>query len=241
MGAGLIIHYSAIDAFLACPAAYKRRYIDGIKDEQESSALHGGTALHLAIKAHFEGMNAEETYLMYWNSVKNLDMIYYRHSWEDLRNLGLSWLNKFTKLHARKYSEGKMEEYCEMPLFFDDQFDNGQIFLGGTFDRCSEYDNVLTMTDWKTSSKEYKKNKIDKNPQLYIYSAMYRHNYGVLPKQIQYKVFRKDNGGIQTLTQELSEDKLKQQLDNVTSVIKMMLNSKANNLYPHTFECYCKE
>lgn len=235
------IHYSELDAFLSCPAAYKRRYIDGIKDTEESSALHSGTALHAAIKNHFEGGDAQETYLLYWDSLKDTPMIYYRHNWEDLRGLGINWLRLFTKMHAKKFTDFRMEEICEMPLFFDDVYDNGQIYLEGTFDMCGLYDGVLTMTDWKTSSRAYKENKLIKNPQMYIYAAMYRAKYGELPKQIQYKTFRKDNGGIQTLQTELTEEKLAGQLSNVTSIIKIMLNAKEKNLYPHTFDCFCKE
>jgi hypothetical protein len=234
-------HYSELDAFLACPANYKRRYIDGEKDVEESSALHGGTALHLAIKTHFEGGSAEETYLMYWDSLKDTPMIYYRHDWNELRNLGINWLKNFVKTHAKKFTDFKMEEYCEAPLFFDDVYDNGEILLGGTFDMCGLYDGILTMTDWKTSGAPYKENKIIKNPQMYLYSHMYRYKYGQLPKQIQYKTFCKNTGSIQTLQKELTEENLLLQLENCKSIIKLMLAAKEYNLYPHSLDCYCKE
>ncbi len=234
------IHYSELDSFLSCPAAYKRRYIDGIKDTEESSALHSGTALHLAIKTHFEGGDPQETYTMYWDSLKNTPMVYYRHGWQELRDLGVNWLRLFVKMHAKKFTDFKMEELCQMPLFFDDVHDNGQIYLEGTWDMYSKYDTAPTMTDWKTSSRAYKEDKLIKNPQLYIYAAMCKHKYGELPKQLQYKVFRKDNGGIQTLQIELTEEKLALQMNNVTSIIKLMLYAKEKNLYPHTFSCYCK-
>jgi PD-(D/E)XK nuclease superfamily len=235
------IHYSELDSFLACPAAYKRRYIDGVKDLEESSALHCGTALHLAIKTFFEGGDAETIFLMYWNSYKDVDMIYYRHNWEDLRNLGVRWLQLFIKMHGKKFTDFKMEQLIEAPLFFDDVYGNGEIIIEGTFDMCSKYDGVLTMTDWKTSSSPYKENKIIKNPQLYLYSHMYRNTYGILPEQIQYKTFCKGTGGIQTLQKQLTEENLAGQLDNVRSIIKLMLAAKAHNLYPHTLDCYCKE
>ena len=235
------IHYSELDAYLACPAAYKRRYIDGIKDIEESSALHVGTALHLAIKTHFEGGDAEETFLMYWDSLKETPMIYYRHDFNDLRQLGIRWLGLFVKMHAKKFTDFKMEELIEAPLFFDDVHDNGEIIIEGTFDMCGLYDSVLTMTDWKTTSRAYKENKIIKNPQMYLYAYMYRYNYGELPKQIQYKAFRKDNGGIQTVQKELTEANLELQLENSRSIVKMMLNSRAHNLWPHTFDCWCKD
>ncbi len=235
------IHYSEMQAFLDCPAAYKRRYIDKIRDTEESSALHGGTALHLAIKEHFEGGDAEQTYLMYWDSLKDTPMTYYRHDWQQLRDLGIRWLRLFIKMHAKKFTDFKMEQMIEAPLFFDDIYDNGEISIEGTFDMCGLYDGILTMTDWKTSGYPYKENKIIKNPQMYLYAHMYRHNYGELPKQIQYKTFCKGTGGIQTLQKELTEENLSRQLDNCRAIIKLMLAAKAYNLYPHSLDCYCKE
>lgn len=235
------IHYSELDAYLSCPQAYYRRYILGEKDEQESSALHYGTALHAAIRAHFEGGNALEVFELYWDSLKTTKMVYYRHDWIMLKDLAVhKFIPNFIKFHANKYQNPKMEELCEIPLFFDDVHDNGQIYLEGTFDMFSDYIGIPTLTDWKTSSAEYKKSKLDKNPQLYIYSAFCKAKYGELPKAIQYKVFRKDNGSIQTIQKELTEENLSLQLDNCKAIIKMMLNSKAQNLYPHTFSCYCK-
>lgn len=228
------IHYSELDQYLSCPAAYHKRYILGIKDEQESSALHVGTALHAAIKTHFEGGDAQQVFLMYWDSLKNTDMIYYRHGFEELRQLGIRWLGLFIKMHAKKFTDFKMEELVEAPLF-------GDVSIEGTFDMCGLYDGVLTMTDWKTSSRSYDDRKIIKNPQMYLYAHMYRHKYGQLPKQIQYKTFRKDNGGIQTIQKELTEENLELQLKNCRSIVKMMMHSREHNLWPHTFSCYCKD
>jgi hypothetical protein len=239
MEGSMKIHYSELDLYLQCPQAYYQRYVLGVKDEQESSALHFGTALHLAIKNHFEGEDGLETFRMYWESMKSVDMVYYRHNWEMLNDLAINkFIPNFIKFHAKKYSNPVMEQLCEIPLFMHPM--HGQIYLEGTFDMFSEYGGIPTMTDWKTSSAEYKKFKLDKNPQLYIYSALYKEKYGALPKAIQYKVFRKDNGSIQTLQKELTEQDLTRQLDNCTAIIKMMLNSRAENLWPHSFSCFCK-
>ncbi len=233
------IHYSELDLYLQCPAAYKARYIDGVKDEQESSALHYGTALHSAIRAHFEGDDMLETFNMHWGSLKGTPMLYYRHDWNMLNDLAVTkFIPNFIKFHAKKYESPRMEELCEVPLFMHPM--HGQIYLEGTFDMFSNYAGIPTLTDWKTSNAEYKKFKLDKNPQLYIYAALYRAKYGILPKAIQYKVFRKDNGSIQTLQKELTEADLARQLTNVTAIVKMMLNSRAENLWPHSFSCFCK-
>jgi ATP-dependent exoDNAse (exonuclease V) beta subunit len=228
------IHYSQLNEFVSCPMSYKRRYIDKTPDDEKSSALEYGTAIHLAIKTHFEGGDSLEVFKLFWDSLKDTEMKYWRHSWSDLRNLALNqFLPNFFRLHSKKYKNVKMEELCEAPL--------EDYIIEGTFDCVADYDGVLTLSDWKTSSKEYKKDKIIKNPQMYMYAEMYRHKYGELPKQIQYKVFRKDNGGIQTLTAELTEEKLKLQLKEVSSIIKTVEHmTKTGNWY-HNFDCFCKE
>jgi hypothetical protein len=230
----VIFRYSMLDSFVSCPYGFKRRYIDKIPDTEKSSALEYGTALHLAINTHFEGGDGVEVFKLYWDSLKDTEMVYYRHSWTELRNLAVNqFLPNFIRLHSKKFQDLKLEETIEIP-FLDHS-------ISGTFDAAGMYDGVLTVSDWKTSSREYRKDKIDKNPQMYIYAEIYRHKYGVLPNQLMYKVFRKDNGSIQTLKTELTEEKLKLQLENVSSIIKSMLHCIETNNWYHSFECYCKE
>lgn len=229
----MIIRYSMLDEYTRCPASCKRKYIDGIKDP-DTSATYYGRALHLAIKTHFEGDDGLETFKMYWNSIKHLDIKYYRHDWDELNNLAVNtFLPNFFRLHASKYSNPIMEEQCEMPLFDDH-------LLQGTFDMVSDYEGVLTVSDWKTSTGLYKREKIHKNPQLWLYTALYRHKYGVLPKQIAYKVFVKSESRIQTFTTDVTEEKLALQLDNCYAIIRSLLHSIETNNFYHSFECYCE-
>lgn len=230
----MLIRYSMIQSFLECPTGFKTRYIDGTPDTKKSSALELGTALHLALKSHFEGLDAIKVFTLTWDSLKDVDMIYYRYGWQELRDLAVQkWLPNFIKLHAKKFiGDGmKQEETLEMPF-------QGHT-LQGTYDMYSLYEDVGTVSDWKTSSREYKKNKIEKNPQLYIYAALCKHNFGVLPKQLMYKVFRKDNGSIQTLKTTLTEDLLTAMMGNVANIVKAMLYAIETKNYYHTFECYC--
>jgi hypothetical protein len=229
--------YSQIQAFVDCPMGFKRRYIDNIQDTEKSSALELGTALHLAIKSHFEGEDPIEVFQMYWNSLKNVEMKYYRHDWNDLNNLALQkWIPNFVRLHAKKYAYIKAEETCELSY----NGGHGDVHFSGTFDMCSIHEGLLTMTDWKTSSKEYKKSKIDNNPQMYLYAKMYEQKYDVLPEKLQYKVFRKDNGGIQTLETELTKEKLELQMTEICNIVETMQQMiKTGNWY-HSFECWCE-
>lgn len=230
----MIIRYSMLNDFVSCPSGFKRRHIDGIRDLEKSSAAEYGTGIHLALKTHFEGGDALEVFKIYWDSLKDTKMVYYRHSWQDLRNMAVTkFLPNFIRLHSNKYSNPKMEETIDIPFM-------GHT-LQGTFDMCSDYEGVLTLSDYKTSSKEYRKDVIIKNPQMYIYSHLYKEKYGVLPKQILYKVFRKDNSSIQTLKTELTLEKLELQLKNVESIVNSMLHCISTGNWFHRFDCWCKD
>src|ERR1700722_9305475 len=108
------IHYSQLNEFISCPMGYKRKYIDKIPDLERSSALEYGTAIHTAIKTHFEGGDGLEVFKLFWDSLKNTEMKYWRHDWFDLRNIAVaSFLPNFFRLHSKKYKNFRTEELCE--------------------------------------------------------------------------------------------------------------------------------
>ena len=229
----MIIRYSMIDTFLQCPTKFRMQYIEGVTEETTSSALKFGSALHLAIKSYFEGEDPYETFNMYWNSVKSMNVKYDRYSWEDLRALAVDkFLPNFIRLHAKKFSSPKLEETVSMPILESHE-------LQGTFDLAGQYEGKLTLTDWKTSSKEYPYAKIIRNPQMYIYAALYKHKYGVLPEQLMYKVFIKPEARIQTLKIDLTEEKLVHTMNNVELIIKNMISMMNNKTYYSNYNCYC--
>lgn len=231
----MIFRYSQIDSFLRCPAAWYKTYILGEAETKKSSALEFGTALHLGIKTILEGEDGIWSFNMYWDSVRDLDMIYYRHGWDELRKLAVEkFLPNFERLHAKKFSDIKQEQQLSMPI--------GEHTLQGTFDCLGMYEDELTLCDWKTSTAEYKRNKIEKNPQLYIYAALCKHTYGTLPTQIMYKTFVKSEGRIQTMKLSLSEERLDKMMSNVANIVDSMVYILGTKKLYHNHEsCYCRE
>lgn len=226
--------YSAIDTFVQCPAKWYKNYVLGEREEVKSSAMTYGTALHSALNSYFEG---EDPYIMFqthWNSIKSAHLEYDRFSWDDLNSLAVDkFLPNFIRLHSKKFSDGKMEQIMEMPFL-------GSNSLQGTFDWCGQYEGKLTMLDFKTSAREYHQSKIYRNPQLYIYCALYKHTYGVMPEQIVYKVFIKSEGRIQTLKRMLTNEDHDLIMGNVERICKNMLQMVDNKTVYSNYNCYCK-
>lgn len=225
-----------IQDFLQCPAGFYKRHILGEVDTKKSSALEYGTALHLGIRSILEGDDGVADFNLYWDSLKDTEMVYYRHGWQELRDLANTrFLPNFQKLHAKKYVDIKQELQMSMPFM-------GEHTLQGTLDCVGMYEGALTVSDWKSSTAEYKKNKIERNPQMYLYAKLYQHNYGVLPTQLVYKVFIKSEGRIQTLKKELTEQYLCNIISTVENTVHAMVHMiETKRVYHNHESCYCKE
>ena len=94
----------------------------------------------------------------------------------------------------------------------------GEHTLSGTYDIACKYEGKLTIIDYKTSAREYPASKIERNPQMYIYASLYAHKYGVIPEQVVYKVFIKQDKRIQTLKVSLTKEKLATIMSNVDAI-----------------------
>lgn len=247
----MIIRYSMIQSFLECPAQFHRRYILGEPDKDKSSALEFGSAMHLGIRTILDGEDGISAFQMYWDSLKYTPMVYHRYDWQELRDLACNqFLPNFGKLHAKKFGKSVQEETIDIPFDSAENFIQGKYdtsgfenFLQGTYDLCGDYEGKLTIADWKTSTKEYDKNKIHRNPQMYIYAFLYQQKYKVLPEQLMYKVFIKSEGRIQTIKTPLTQEILDLQMQNVRGIIISMLDMIESGEYYCNFNhpfCGCK-
>ena len=216
---GMNIRYSMLDTYLQCPAKFKAVYLDQSVPHSDSNALRFGSALHLAFKTHFEEGDPYSVFNMYWDSIKGVNAGFERYSWEDLGEMAVkTFIPNFIKLHSKKIKNPVMEETIEAPFISKDHM------LQGTFDLACEYEGKLSILDYKTSAMEYKKDKILRNPQMYIYAYLYYYKYGVLPEQLVYKVFIKQDRRIQTLKIDLTKAKLDAMMLNIETIAKDMLS-----------------
>ncbi len=218
-----------IDAFLQCPRKFYKQYILNEKDTTKSIDLEFGTALHLAISTHFEGGDPIAAFKMYWDSLDFNSIPSARFDSVYLSSLAIStFIPNFIRLHSKKITNVSQE----VTLTSNN--------LSGTFDMLCDYEGVPTLIDWKTSAKEYPKSKIEKNPQLYIYAALCKANYGTVPKQIMYKVFIKSEGRIQTEKLALTDALLDRQMSNVYSIVKHIQYCIDNNTWYSNYNCFCR-
>lgn len=182
--------YSAFSTALTCLRKFKLVYVDKLEPDYESGDLAFGSALHLALNACLTGGNGEETFLTYWGSYKGKDLTYGRFKWADLENLGVQFIAKFQKAYVKRF---KLHT-AEIRLYAEYR----GIKLEGTMDLLAEFDGVMTLADFKTSSARYEPEKAKISLQLYLYSYLCIKGLGVTPAQIMYLPFLKTTGGIQT-------------------------------------------
>lgn len=228
------IRYSMIQDFLTCPKAFYDRHILGKIKLQRSSALEYGTALHLGIRTILDGEDGVEPFIMYWDSLKDTHMQYYEHSWKNLRELAVdNFLPNFKSRHSKKFSNYSQE--LQMSTGFLDKHS-----IKGTADFFGSYEGIPTVVDWKTSSRAYRKNKIEVNLQLYVYAKLIKETQGITPKQIMYKVFNKKDGSINTLKKELTESEIDDSFKLIENAAKNMLHAIETKQLHHGAECYCE-
>jgi hypothetical protein len=181
-----------------------------------------------------DGEDGVSAFNMYWDSVKDRHMQYYKHSWKDLRDMANdSFLPNFKSRHLKKFTD--FEQEVQMTTSFLDTHT-----LQGTADYVGWYDNKFCIADWKTSSKKYKKNKIIVNTQLYIYAKMLQTNTGTLPELLLYKVFNKNTQQINTIPFELTQQKLDAIVTIVENAARAMLRTIETKELYHGPDCYCE-
>lgn len=213
---------SAISTAVQCKRKYKYVYIDKLQPEEDNTDLAFGQAMHTAIETILvDKEDGREIFSIYWDTYKDLPMSSPRFNWTKLKDLGLEFLRKFQRLHAKKYVITQMEQrlYGEY----------GGITLNGMPDFIGTYNGTLSLRDFKTSAYNYAKEKADITTQLYLYAYLMGQNLGYYPATLGYDVFVKSTGSIQNLTWNFDEDRMKEILDTMIVICKDM---EEETLYP---------
>lgn len=223
-----IFRHSSIDCAYSCLRKYKHVYIDGLETDSESLDCEFGTALHLAIKSMFDKEDYTQVFLDYWDVIQGSEMRKSRFDWHELQLLGKIFLERFNKLHFKKFVPYKLEQQMEVPF--------GGHTLQGTADLIGEYEGVPSIVDWKTSASEYKRRKILTSEQMYIYAYMAKELYNYEAKQLVYKVFIKSEERIQTEKLMLTSEKLNDMMDNVRAMVSDLSTRQS---FPRNPNCYC--
>jgi hypothetical protein len=206
--------YSHYSLALQCLRKFKYVVIDKLEPEGlESSDLGFGTALHAGLNDILTGKDGEVTFGIMWDAMDGT-LQYGRYKHPELKELGLNFLSKFRRLHAKKY---KIEQ-AEKRLFADYR----GVKLEGTPDFIGYFEGRPSLRDFKTSGTNYAKEKAPSSVQLHLYAYLTQRETGFVPATLGYDVFNKGLGSIQILTWEYSEKLMYTHLDNMIDYLEMM-------------------
>jgi hypothetical protein len=186
--------YSNLTTFQTCPRKYKLQVIDKEPTgEPQSGNMHFGSALHSGLSAMLAGEDARMCFDLFWESEQGKPYTYYGQTWESLRDFGHTFLDRFERLHLKKFKPHSIER--RLYAGFDG------VEFEGTPDFVGEFEGIPTVLDFKTSMKAYVKPRILANPQLYLYSWLAEHDLKYKVEQLAYMVFamERDKPRIQTL------------------------------------------
>lgn len=207
--------YSIYSTFSQCMRKGRLLYVDKlVVPGLESGDMCFGSALHSAINSVLNGDDGEITFEIYWNSYEGKELTYGRFKWAELRDLGLNFISKFTRLHAKKYQL----EQAEVRLYAEYR----GVKLEGTADFIGLYNGRRSLRDFKTSGYNYPKEKADVALQLYLYSFLAISNSLKAPETLGYDVFVKGTGSIQTLSWEFDEKRMYEMLDGMVDHINLI-------------------
>lgn len=191
--------YSAIDTAHKCLTKYKLQYLDGVQSGGAPSIdLEFGTALHASLNACLEGDDGVAIFNMYWDTLKDKQMVQSRFDWASLASLGEVFVGRFKKLHAPHFKPTLMEQKLVGDI--------GGYAIEGTPDFVGEYKGVMSVVDFKTSNQAYHREKAIVNEQMPIYAHLAKQVLGVEAKQLVYIVFIKPERRIQVIVQELHKN-----------------------------------
>lgn len=211
--------YSKISVAYDCLRKYKYQYVDVVEpDAARSGDLEFGTAMHTGLNAYLTGSDGAKVFSIYWDSVKDQGLEYGRFKHEALAAKGDLMLKRFAKSHLKRFEPKVLEErmYAEID----------GIALEGTGDVIGLFDGVPSVVDFKTSKSPYDKNLIISNPQMYIYAKLAQVTLGYDVKQIVYMVFCKQEERIQTLTFDLTKEKLDSMMGSVITMCNRLETEK---------------
>ena len=223
--------YSAFSTALTCLRKFQYVYIDKLTPEYNSADLAFGSALHLALNACLTGGSGEEVFTTYWQTFKYTDLVYGRYKWTDLETIGLQFVAKFQKYYVKRFKV----HTAEVRLFAEYR----GIKFEGTMDLLAEFDAVMTLVDFKTTSAKYEPDKAKVSLQLYLYAYLCITSLKVTPAQIMYLPFIKGTGGIQTPVIEIfKEADMYRALDQMVDYL-LLAKSPAEDLSPMNYNsCY---
>lgn len=207
-------NYSGLTLARKCEQLYKYVYLDKLKStEPMSGDMAFGTAMHLGVGAILEGEDGVSAFKLFWGLNKNLR--FGRYGQEDLLQQGEILLERFKRLHLKKFKVIEMEKKLEATV--------DEIVLYGTPDVVGDFNGVPSIIDFKTSGYRYHKDRVLLSEQLYLYAFLWKQLRIQKIEQLVYFVFVKGKTpSIQTLITPFNETICKEILSELLSYCRRL-------------------
>jgi len=176
---------SSINDYLQCGLLYRFSRIDKIKSEFKSDSLELGSSIHKTLADFYQEkmigsklslQDLHASFEKHWKTVEERDDVEYQEG-EDFETLLKKGKDLLSIYHEKLPDDDFKVLAIEEPFSF---ILDGLPPIIGVFDLLEEdKSGTLIITDWKTSSKAYSTDQIDKSLQLTIYQMAAKSNgYG---------------------------------------------------------------
>ncbi len=179
-------NYSALTTARKCQTLYQKQYILG---EEPTGPANGdflfGHAIHAGCEAVLEGDDGVKTFQIFWENDQGKDVKFTRWNYDDLKKQGEILIERFARLHAKKFSNPIIEQTLVGKV--------GPYEVYGTPDVIGDFEGEPAVVDFKTSGYRYHNARAFVGEQLYAYANLAEQALGYKAKKLVYMVFIKGN------------------------------------------------
>lgn len=217
--------YSQINQYLACPRAYRHRYLEGWREKQMRANPVFGQAFEIALAAYFRRQDCGQRLYDEWSQFRTSELVYARgDSWDRMFVQGIQLLERFCQEDRVRVSQPN----SQLQLRVSRELAPGREFVS-YIDAIGELDGVRSILEWKTTTARYPEvpdGIVALDPQLLCYSWM----TGI--SEVAMIVFvRKRFPEIQYLHTTISSEQREQYAQSVEHVIGQI---EATRFLPHS-------
>jgi PD-(D/E)XK nuclease superfamily protein len=165
----MIFSYTQIAAYLACPARYRYRYLDGWQEKDVRANMLFGRAFEKALGAYFRGNDCSQELFEQWSAYRGQPLHYSNgDTWDRMLEQGIRMLERFAQDDRVRIANPQQDLEIKLtrPLGRDNDF-------LGYIDAIGQLDGKRTIIDWKTTSARYPdepEGLLALDPQLICYS-----------------------------------------------------------------------
>lgn len=167
----MVYSYSQINQYLACPRAYRHRYVEGWREKDTRANLVFGKAFEAALGAYFRSEDCGQRLHDEWARSRSSELEYGRgDTWDNMLTQGIQLLQRFCQEDRVRIVQPDL--HIQVRIL--SQLSPGTEFVS-YIDAIGELDGITSIIEWKTTSTRYTEEPpglLGLDPQLLCYSWM---------------------------------------------------------------------